>query len=135
VNERLRVLVWLSLLALGVLASCNLVREADAPTLAPVLNVRFESPANQTQVYEGQEIELLLVAEDASGPGVARVELRVDDRPHQEGAPEVSGAVPVFSVAMRWKATGQGLHSLTATAFREDGSASAPATILLQVVP
>jgi hypothetical protein len=131
----IRFLPLLCIAALLGLAGCNLVRENDVRPVVPALSVRFQSPDNQTQVYAGQEIPLLLVAEDRSGAGVARVELRVDDRPHQEGTPEVGSAVPVFSVEMRWKANGPGLHALSAVAYRADGTPSDPATILIEVVP
>jgi hypothetical protein len=121
--------------ALFALAGCNLVRAADAPVNTPSLSVAFQEPANMTQVRAGDEVQLLLLAEDRGGAGVARVDLLVDDRPHQQGTPEVSGAVPVFTVQMRWRPTQPGLHSLTAVAYREDGTASAPATIVLEVVP
>jgi hypothetical protein len=130
-----RFLPFLCIAALLGLAGCNLMRALDVTPTQPALTVRFQSPDNQTQVYAGQEIPLLLVAEDRTGPGVARVELRVDDRPHQEGTPEVGGAVPVFTVEMRWKASGPGLHALSAVAYRADGTPSDPATILLEVVP
>lgn len=87
------------------------------------------------QVHTGDEVTFLLLAEDQNGPGVARVELMVDDHLHQEGTPEVSGAVPVFTVEMRWKANGPGLHSISAVAFRADGTASDPATIVVEVIP
>lgn len=130
-----RFLLCFSIAALLALTGCNLVRTADVTPVQPALSVRFESPDNQTQVYAGQEISLLLVAEDRNGPGVARVELSVDDRPHQEGTPEVGSAVPIFTVEMRWKATGPGLHALSAVAFRADGTPSDPATIVIEVVP
>ena len=129
------ILPLLCIAALLGLAGCNLARAGDALPEVPALSVRFQSPDNQTQVYAGQEVALLLVAEDRSGPGIARVELRVDDRPHQEGTPEVGGAVPVFTVEMRWKASGPGLHAVSAIAYRADGTPSDPATILIEVVP
>lgn len=88
-----------------------------------------------TQVRAGDDVVLLLLAEDLGGPGVARVDLLVDDRPHQQGSPEVSSAVPVFTVQMRWRANTPGLHALTAVAYREDGTASAPTSIVLEVMP
>lgn len=130
-----RFLTVLFAAALLALAGCNLVREGDAPTAVPALTVSFQSPENRAQVYAGDEVTLVLLAEDPAGPGVARVQLLVDDQPHQEGAPEVSGSVPVFTVAMRWKANGPGMHSLTALAYRADGTVSAPVTIVLEVVP
>lgn len=119
----------------AALTGCNLVREDAAPTLTPVLTVSFQEPPNMAQVREGEEITLLLLAEDRGGSGVVQVDLLVDDRPHQQGSPEVETAVPVFAVSMRWRATTVGLHSLTAVAYRADGAASTPATIALEVVP
>ena len=130
---RFRLPVLLAVLL--ALAGCNLAREGDAPTPVPALEVSFQSPENMAQFRAGDEVTLLLLAEDSAGPGVARVELRVDEQPHQEGAPEVSEAVPVFTVSMRWRANSPGLHSLTAIAYRADGTASTPATIVLEVVP
>jgi hypothetical protein len=121
--------------ALLALAGCNLVREADVTAVVPALRVTFQEPANMTQVRAGEDVLFLLVAEDRSGPGVARVDLLVDDRLIQQGMPEVSSAVPVFTVQMRWRAGTPGLHALTAVAYREDGVASAPETIALEVVP
>jgi hypothetical protein len=118
--------------ALLALAGCNLVREADVTAFVPALRVTFQEPANMTQVRAGEDVLFLLVAEDRSGP---RVDLLVDDRLIQQGMPEVSSAVPVFTVQMRWRAGTPGLHALTAVAYREDGVASAPETIALEVVP
>lgn len=121
--------------AVLALAACNLVREADAPSSLPGLSVTFQQPANMTQVRSGEDVLLLLLAEDRGGPGVARVDLLVDDRLIQQGVPEVSAAVPVFTVQMRWRPGSPGLHAITAVAYREDGSASAPETIALDVLP
>jgi hypothetical protein len=135
--KRLTVLTRSLLVAAGLLAlaGCNLIREADVNALVPALRVSFQEPANMTQVRAGEDVLFLLVAEDAAGPGVARVDLLVDDRLIQQGMPEVSSAVPVFTVQMRWRASNPGLHALTAVAYREDGVASAPETIALEVVP
>ena len=74
-----------------------------------------------------------LVAED-SGGGIAKVQLAVDDVLQGEGKPEVAPSVPAFSAKIHWVAKGIGLHSLMATAFRENGQASAPATLVLLVI-
>lgn len=121
--------------SLFALAACNLVHEADAPAAPPALGVTFQQPANMTQVHVGEDVLLLLIAEDRSGPGVARVDLLVDDRLIQQGVPEVSVAVPLFTVQMRWRPGNPGLHAITAVAYREDGDSSAPETIALDVLP
>ena len=127
-----RLVVLTSLLAL---AGCNLAREGDVPAQNAGPTVSFLAPENMAQVRAGDDVPVLILAEDPDGPGIARVALLVNDLPHQEGTPESSEAVPVFTVQMSWRANGQGLQSLTAIAYRADGTASAPATIALDVVP
>ncbi len=124
----------LTVFLLLVLAACNL--QQGTPTLLPtpdVPAVEFLSPVNGSSVIEGTDLTIELVARDA-GEGVARVELLVDDLPHQEGAPVDNVAVPTFTVIMNWLAEGQGFHSLTAVAYRPDGTAGQPAIISIQVV-
>jgi len=125
----------LSLLALIlILSACNL--QSGPPTPIPTPNiptVRFQFPQNNSTVLEGVELDIDLIASDP-GPGVARVELLVDDQRHQEGKPEVSPQVPTFTVKMNWLAQGVGIHSFTAVAYRLDGTASVPVTILVEVV-
>lgn len=127
----------LLLLLVGLaLSGCNL--RTDGATLTPlptldVPRVQFSAPANRQQVVNGAEVVIDVLGED-SGAGVARIQLLIDDLPQTEATPEVSAAVPVFAARMHWTAQGTGLHSLTAIAYRQDGTASAPATILLEVI-
>lgn len=117
------------------LSACNLssvpptpIPTRDAPT------VQFLFPVNESTVIEGTDLEIQIAALD-NGAGIARVDLLVDDFKHQEGAPEVSGAVPGFTVLMNWLAQGVGRHSLTAIAYRADGSQSDPVVIVINVLP
>lgn len=127
--------------ALGIasaclLCGCNLVAGTLTPTPLPDIPVvEFQYPVNDSSVVEGTDVQIQLVAQDAVGDGIARVELLVDDQPHQQGAPVVSSAVPVFTVEMSWLAEGLGLHSMSAVAFRSDGTAGQPATIRILVLP
>lgn len=132
-----RMLKWpiiLLLLLLGLIA-CNLasgtpppLSERDAPRIS------FQFPQNGSNVIEGTDLRIDLLAEDANS-GVARVTLLVDDLQHQEGGPVENIAVPTFAVTMNWLAQGVGLHSLTAIAYRADGTASDPVVITVQVLP
>ncbi len=129
-----RCLSWLALVLL--LTACNLTNQQqptpevkpDAPT------VEFLYPINGSLVVENTDVQIELLAKDENGVGVARVELLVDDIPHQEGMPQVSAAVTIFTVSMNWLAETPGLHSMTAIAYRPDGSASEPTVITLQVI-
>lgn len=123
-------------LVLCLLSACNLVAGTPTPTAIPdVPIVEFQYPVNDSSVVEGTDVQIQLLAQDALGEGVARVELLVDDQPHQEGTPVVSSAVPVFTVEMSWIAEGLGLHSMSAVAFRPDGTSGPPATIRILVLP
>ena len=130
-----------ALILLGMallLSSCNL-RQASAPTDTPfptpdIPRVRFIFPDNNSNVLEGTDLAVELLAEDA-GAGIARVQLLADDASQGEGKPEVAPSVPAFSAKIHWVAKGIGMHALTAVAFRADGQASAPTTLVLSVIP
>ncbi len=131
-----RSLGWvLSLLLLaGITAGCNLSAGTPTPFPTPdIPTVEFLYPANNSTVLEGIDLNIELLAADASA-GIARVELLIDDQPHQEGRPQASSAVPTFTITMNWLAQGIGQHAFTAIAYRENGAASAPKTIIIEVV-
>lgn len=119
-----------------VLAGCNLSNTPQAtPSPTPALpTVQFLYPANESTVTEGTDMEIQIMAAD-TGIGVARVELYVDDELVNEHGPDISAAVPTFTVLMNWLASGQGRHSLTAIAYRPDGVQSDEARVLVNVLP
>lgn len=117
---------------LGAFA-CNLQVGTPTPFPTPDLpRVEFQAPANNDSFVEGTDLTIALLATDA-GPGIARIELLVDDLPYSAATPEVSEAVPVFTVTMNWLAEGIGYHSLTAIAYRADGIPSPPVTIAILI--
>ncbi|KXK15787.1 MAG: hypothetical protein UZ15_CFX003002787 [Chloroflexi bacterium OLB15] len=116
-----------------VSAGCNLSYNTT-PTPSP-FSIRFQSPAADSVIAEQTPLEIILVAEDSIGTGIARVDLLLDDMLYQQGTPVDAAAVPVFSVKMNWTAQGLGLHALSAIAYREDGTATSPTTIRLLVGP
>jgi hypothetical protein len=121
-----------TLLIALLLCACNLVTQQATPTPA-VPTIEFQFPANNVAVAEGTDLQIQLLARDAVG--IARVELRVDDQPHQEASPVESVSVPIFTVDMNWLAKGVGFHALQATAYRLDGTASTPILINVNVTP
>jgi hypothetical protein len=96
--------------------------------------VEFLYPANEATVVEGTDLDIELLASD-EGIGIARVEFLVDEEVLNERGPDVSAAVPLFTVRMNWLAQGQGRHTLSAIAYRPDGTASDIETILVNVLP
>lgn len=122
------------LLLCGLLAACNLQSSPNTPPPTPdIPTVQFQFPPNNSSVIEGVDLTIELVAQDG-GAGVSRVELLIDDQPHQEAKPEVNITVPTFTVTMNWLAQGLGSHSLTAIAYRTDGTASDAEVIIVDVV-
>lgn len=125
----------LVLLVMLLGAGCNLVMDEPAQLPPSVPTIQFLAPPADAIVSEGDEVTIRLLAQDPNGTGVARVTLLIDDLLHQEALPVISAAVPVFTVEMNWLASGVGLHALTATAFRLDGTAGPPTTIRILVGP
>lgn len=118
------------------LAGCNIRTNNATNTPFPtpdIPRVQFLFPVNNATVLEGTDLTIELLAEDG-GDGIARVELLIDDLPHQTGTPEVSPVVPTFTVRMNWLAEGVGFHSLTAIAYRADGTASTSTIISIEVL-
>ncbi|MCB9450042.1 MAG: Ig-like domain-containing protein [Anaerolineaceae bacterium] len=116
-----------------VAAGCNLSTTAPTPYPTPDLpRVEFLAPVNGSRVFDGAELDVELLAQDDTA-GISRVELLVDDQPQGESQPEAN-SVPVYRVLLSWRATGIGVHPLTAIAYRADGTPSDPVTILVEVV-
>ncbi len=118
-----------------VLAGCSLNSGdatpepgSDRPT------IQYLFPTDNTTVLEGTDVQIQLLARDETGAGVARVELNIDDLPHAVGQPVERESVAVFTVDMNWLAQGIGLHALSATSFRADGTPSEIVTIRLAVI-
>lgn len=124
------------LLLLLVLSGCNLTTPASTPTPVPTPDlprVHFEFPENGSIVYEGTELIADIIAEDES-VGIERIEFYVNGVPHLTGEPE-SAPVTVFRATMNWVAEGLGAHTLSAVAYRVDGTPSDEEIIRIEVIP
>lgn len=126
-----------SALVLLMLSGCNLGRPAaPTPTAPPTPDIptaEFLAPPNNSQVFEGTDFALDIVARD-SGSGITRLELYVDGVKINEAEPENGLSVPVFRVEMNWLAQGIGLHALEAIAYRADGTRSVEGRLTIEVV-
>lgn len=130
--------VILLLLAVGglLLSACNLAQSAEVtedptPDL-PRVEILF--PANNQQVIEGAEFDFDIVARDEN-PGIARVELYIDEELINEARPVDDEVVPVFRVTINWLAQGEGLHVAEVIAYRPDGTRGDPALLTVEVLP
>lgn len=126
---------FIAAVLLLVLAGCNLgaSQEVVIPPTPDLPRVSFQFPQNNARVVEGFEVTVDLLATDAT-LGIQRIAFYVDRVLVQEGeSPE--GVVALFRVNTRWTAQGTGMHTLSAIAYRPDGTPSDEATILVEVVP
>ncbi len=126
---------YLSLLLLLLLSACNL--GTSRPTAIPTPDlprVEFQQPLNGATILEGSELTIDLLATDETA-GIVRIELLVDGIAYRDGAPENDVPVPTFRVLLNWLASGVGRHTLTAIAYRPDGTPSDEMTIVIEVLP
>lgn len=135
-TRRLNIVFVIAMLAVAGLA-CNLTDGGqDAPAAvpeadAPVVEIRV--PVNGMSFAEGTGVIIQVVGTD-SGSGVSRIDLQVDDLPAGSSpAPNASGQ-SAYIANFTWTAQGIGAHSISAQAFRSDGTASAPAIISITVI-
>ena len=117
-----------------ILAGCNLANTSTTPVPTPdIPRIQFLFPDNNQQIFEGAELTLDIYAEDDT-MGVTMIELLVDgERVNTALAEQLS--VPQFRVEMNWFAEGLGLHALSAVAYRNDGTTSEEALIIVEVLP
>ena len=123
------------LFSLLMLVGCNL-GTAPETTVVPTPNIptiEFLAPPNNSQVFDGFNLLLDIVARDEAD-GVARIEFYVDGERVNEATPLDATSVPVFRAEMNWVAQREGLHVLTAIAYREDGTQSDEALLNIEVV-
>jgi len=136
-RPRLVVCLVLGLLALAGMA-CNLSGSPQAPAAgttpaanAPVVDIRV--PVNGMSFAEGTNVIIQTVATD-SGTGVSRIDLQIDDTAYASNSAPNTAGQSAFMTNFEWQAQGQGLHSLTVIAYRQDGTASGPTSISVNVV-
>jgi hypothetical protein len=93
----------------------------------------FQTPQQDALVEAGSTVQIVLVANDNVGSGIARVDLMIDDVLYQQGRPVENIAVPVFTVEMSWTPARAGTYALTAVAYRTDGTTSPIAALRVNV--
>lgn len=128
-----QLIIWLTLMF--SITACNLGNANVTPLPTPDLpTVEILAPANNQQAIEGVEFDFDIVARD-NNPGVALVELYVDEVLINFANPIEQESVPIFRTAMNWRALGTGRHIIEVIAYRPDGTPSDPARINIEVLP
>jgi len=134
-KQQMRVILRLIMLVMMILlAACNLNSSQQNPTtVSGDPTVRIVSPLPNATYLEGVPVNIVANVANA-GTDIDRVEVLVDGEiVATNPQPNGSGAVS-FSVTHGWSAVGVGAHSVDVTAFRADGSSSAPAPVNITVV-
>ncbi len=132
-SRRFRLL--LPLLVALFAAACTLNNAPDNPQIAisgvPV--VQIAAPQPNATYLEGVSVNIQALITNA-GADISKVEVAVDGA--IVASPEKPNPTdgPAFSINPSWSAAGAGSHTLTVTAYRADGSASAPASVTISVV-
>lgn len=127
-------LLFLLLLASFALAACDGAANTQEDTSfdGPPI-VRIAAPLANDTYREGVGIDILVRVENA-GPDIARVAIRVDNEIVGEASLPNPNGDASFTVQLGWTAAGEGPHTITADAARTDGTVSAPASVLVNVL-
>lgn len=122
---------WFALVVPVALALAALACDPTAGAGGGSLTVAILSPAAGSNVEANEPVEVQVSAADPDGPGVYRVDLLAND----VTVDSYEGTVPeaTLTVALTFTPVDEGMVALSVVAFREDGTASAPATLALTV--
>ncbi len=125
------------LLSTGLIAGCSLLASEPEPTETPIPTevgkpeVSIVAPPSGAEAPAGSEMFVQSNSSDAIG--VVRVELQVNGAPVRndttpEGTPQVQ-----FALLQGWTPDQPGQYTLSVIAYREDGTPSDPASIMINV--
>ncbi len=124
--------VWLMAALLS--ASCNLGADQAQTVISGDPTVQLSAPLPNATFMEGVPVNIQALISNA-GPDIGRVEIVVDGTVVASlASPNTTGAATFSIPTQSWPATGAGQHTITVTAFRNDGSSSTPATVTVSVV-
>jgi uncharacterized protein YraI len=136
-SSQWRFALCLILLA-ALLPACSLMTsntntQGGQTTISGPPVVRVAAPQPNAPYLEGVPVNIEMSISNA-GADIDRIEIAVDGVVISAlSAPNAAGAV-IFSAVYSWPAKGQGQHTINVTAFRHDGSSSAPASVSINVV-
>jgi uncharacterized protein YraI len=138
--KRRQLLFGMTLIAIATLAACSVlggdetdttqnVKPTTEPQSPPAIVI--DTPPSGAQVPMGEDV---FIQSTATGEdGVVRIDLMVDGAVvRTDGTPDGTSQ-PQFSLLQLWQPAAMGEYTVTVTAYTEDGTASQPATILVNV--
>lgn len=128
-------LVTLLVVLMSAGLACSLGNPADVTSeqLLESPLVVILAPLNGSVIAEGVEVPLCAIAQDV-GPGVTRLEFRVDDVPVGEVLAEQLDGQSSLVGQVDWTAAGTTGHLVTVEAFRADGSSLGISDVTVRVI-
>ncbi len=116
------------------LAGCTLPGGSDTTALSGAPQVQLIAPLADARYQEGVPVNIQAVVRNA-GADIARVEVVANDAIIATlQTPNADGALSFSLPTQTWQPPGPGVYSISVTAFRADGSNSAPAQVSIQVL-
>jgi hypothetical protein len=130
---------WITLCLIAALAvmvsGCNLASTPGQNTTAisGPPTVQIAAPQANATYLENIAVNIQALIGNA-GTDIDRIEILVDGTIIQTLKTPNPGGAPSFSIVQSWQAAGAAQHTISVTAFRADGSSSAPASVAINVI-
>lgn len=130
---------WITLLLMvllaGMISGCNLANTPgqDAAIISGPPTVQIAAPPANATYLANVAVNIQALIGNA-GTDIERIEIAVDGTIIETLPTPNPGGAPSFSIAQSWQAAGEGQHTISVTAFRADGSSSAPANVVINVI-
>ena len=137
-GRRIRSISWLVVCAIVIVGSgCTLNTSPDSgpaqESISGAPTVRIVAPLPNATYLEGITVNIQAQISNA-GPDIDRVEVLVDNTIVATLTESNPNGAASFSITHVWPAAGLGAHTIGVTAFRPDGTSSAPASVNINVV-
>ncbi|MCA0458436.1 MAG: SH3 domain-containing protein [Chloroflexi bacterium] len=125
----------LMVLLAGVISGCNLASTPgqDTAIISGPPTVQIATPLANATYLTNVAVNIQALIGNA-GADIDRIEILVDGTIIETLPTPNPGGAPSFSIAQSWQAAGEGQHTISVTAFRADGSSSAPASVTINVI-
>ncbi len=130
---------WITLLLMvllaGMVSGCNLASTPgqDAAIISGPPTVQIAAPTANATYLVNVAVNIQALIGNA-GTDIDRIEIAVDGTIIETLTAPNPGGAPSFSIAQSWQAAGESQHTISVTAFRADGTSSAPATVAINVI-
>lgn len=133
--QRRFLLLLCALVTPALIAGCTLnnMTSGGGETLSGAPSVRMILPQPNATYFSGVAVNIQAAISNA-GADIDRVEIIIDGETVATLTDVNPNNAGTFNVTHGWSATTEGAHTIDVTAYRADGSSSAPATVEINVM-